>query len=61
MMHKRPPKSDGFREMIEKDHKGAKESPVDVVADMVSQFDGANAKEIAAEIIRWLNEGDPIE
>jgi len=61
MMIKRPPKSDGFKEMIEADHKGAKENPVDVVAEMVAQFDGVNAKEIATEIIRWLNEGDVIE
>lgn len=57
----RPIKSDGFREMIEMDHPGAKEKLVDVVAEFVAEYDGTNAQAIAADILQWLREGDKIE
>lgn len=53
--------TDGFAEMINKDHRGAKPDKFKVVAEYVSQFNGINADEIAAEIIRWLEHGDLIE
>ena len=58
---RRPRKTDGFREMIEKDQPGAKEKAVDVVAELVAEFDGGNQQEIAEEILRWLHEGDELE
>lgn len=57
----RAPKSDGFREMIEKDHKGAKEKTDEVVASFVADYDGTNALEVARAILKWLAEGDVIE
>lgn len=57
----RAPKSDGFREMIEKDHKGAKEKTDEVVALFVADYDGTNALEVARAILKWLAEGDVIE
>lgn len=60
-MAKRPKGSDGFREMIEKDHAGAKEKTAAVVAEFVKDYDGSNAREIAEDILQWLNEGDELE
>lgn len=57
----RKPRSDGFEEMVNADHAGAKESTEDVIADFVSDYDGTNAKKIARAIIKWLAEGDEIE
>lgn len=57
----RPPKTDGFREMINKDHKGAKEETDKAVADFVADYDGTNALEIARAILKWLAEGDDLE
>lgn len=57
----RAPRSDGFKEMINKDHKGAKE-PIDaVVAEFVRDYDGTNSLEVARAILKWLTEGDELE
>lgn len=58
---KRRTRTDGFDEMINKDHRGARPDPHKVVAEYIRQYDGKNATELAREIIRWLNEGDIIE
>lgn len=57
----RAPKTDGFREMITKDHKGAKEETEHVVAEFVRDYDGGNDLDVARAILKWLAEGDELE
>ena len=54
-------RTDGFAEMIGKEHRGAKEKTDEVVASFVKQYDGTNALEVARSILKWLAEGDEIE
>ncbi len=68
---KRPLKTDGFREMIETDQPGAKESQRDVIADWLldirdsirggSVFLRHDALVEADAILEWLHEGDKLE
>jgi len=68
---RRPRKTDGFREMIEKDQPGAKESQRDVIADWLidirddirggSVFQRHDALMEADAILKWLHEGDELE
>lgn len=58
---KRKLKSDGFAEMIGKEHRGAKEKTDEVVASFVRDYNGSNALEVARAILKWLAEGDDIE
>lgn len=67
----RPIKSDGFEEMINKDHAGAKESLRDGLADWLldirdsirggSLFLRHDALCEADDILKWLREGDTLE
>jgi hypothetical protein len=57
----RKPRTDGFNEMIDKDHKGAKEEADAVVASFVRDYDGDNSLEVARAILKWLAEGDELE
>ena len=57
----RRPRTDGFAEMIGREHRGAKEKTDEVVASFVRDYDGSNALEVARAILKWLAEGDEIE
>ena len=59
--YQRPKRTDGFREMIEKDQPGAKEETAAVIAAFVANYDGSNAAEVAEDILHWLHVGDELE
>ena len=61
---RRPLKSDGFAEMINKDHAGAKEDPAAVIAEMIcdeTYLDSQAALKLARDILTWIREGDTLE
>jgi len=67
----RPKKTDGFAEVVNMDHTGAKEERRDVIADWLleirdrikggEQFMRRDALLEADEMIKWLHEGDALE